>query len=63
MKHWKDTYDEVGDFSEGRARVRRKKHGFVDTEGNEVIPLKYDDVGSFKEGRTSIWVAKVKFRW
>jgi hypothetical protein len=55
MKNWKDTYDDVGSFKEERAWVKlNNKHGFVDTEGNEVVSLKYDDVGYFYEGRAGV---------
>jgi hypothetical protein len=55
MKHWEDKYDYVGHFFEGRAWVGlNNKYGFVDTEGNEVIPLKYDGVGHFQEGRAKV---------
>jgi hypothetical protein len=48
-------YDEVDSFREGRAWVKLNgKYGFVDLQGNEVIPLKYDLVGEFREGRA--WV-------
>jgi hypothetical protein len=55
MKNWKDKYYLVGHFSEGRAWVTlNNKCGFVDADGNEVIPLKYDDVWNFSEGRAGI---------
>jgi len=46
-------YDEVGDFSEGLARVKKDRSGywgFIDKTGKEIIPLKYLDVGDFSEG-------------
>jgi hypothetical protein len=53
--NWEDKYDWCSNFSEGRAKVNlHEKYGFVDTEGNEVVPLKYDWVGIFSEGRA--WV-------
>jgi hypothetical protein len=55
MKHWKYTYDDTGSFYEGRARVGlNNKWGFVDRNGNEVVPLKYDWVGNFYEGRARV---------
>jgi hypothetical protein len=55
MKNWEDTYDYVGSFSDGRACVElNNKYGFVDVDGNEVIPLKYDDAGYFYEGRVCV---------
>jgi len=47
---WKDEY------YEGLAVVEyRRKYGFIDKTGKEVIPIKYDDAHSFSEG-----LAKVK---
>jgi len=44
-------YDFVWDFSEGLARVEKDRYwGFINKEGEEVIPLKYDGVGNFREG-------------
>jgi hypothetical protein len=49
---FKLKYDNVNDFNEGRARVElNNKWGYVDTEGNEVVPPKYDNVNDFHEGR------------
>jgi hypothetical protein len=51
----KTKYDRNGYFSEGRARVRlNEKYGFMDLQGNEVIPLKYDYVGDFLNGKALI---------
>jgi hypothetical protein len=48
-------YDQIGRFSEGRARVQLNgKYGFIDLEGNEVVPLKYDSVGYYQEGRVIV---------
>jgi hypothetical protein len=48
-------YDVVSDFQEGRAWVKLNgKYGFVDLQGNEVIPLKYDDAFNFSEGRAEV---------
>jgi hypothetical protein len=55
MKNWKDKYDWVDDFHNGRAVVKlNQKYGFVDLDGNEVVPPKYDNVGYFKDGRAVI---------
>jgi hypothetical protein len=48
-------YDKVGDFQEGRARVSLNgKWGFIDMNGNEVIPLKYVHASDFREGRALV---------
>lgn len=45
------TWEEVGNFSEGVARVKNNgKWGFIDTAGNVVIELKYDIVSDFTGG-------------
>jgi hypothetical protein len=55
MGSWKDKYDWVGDFYDGRAGVElNEKWGFVNVDGNEITPLKYDDVGYFHEGKAHI---------
>jgi hypothetical protein len=56
MDNWKDKYDFVDEFyEEGRTCVKlNNKYGFVDTGGNEVVPLKYDRVGDYYESRA--WV-------
>lgn len=44
-----------GVFKEGLARITRDgKTGFVDKEGNEVIPCKYDGASMFCEGMASV---------
>ena len=49
-------YKNIGDFSEGLARVKlNDKWGFIDKTGKEVVPPKYDETGNFHEG-----LAKVK---
>lgn len=50
------------DFSENLAAVKKwDKWGFIDVEGNEVIPFVYDFVGHFRNGRTEVWQAKENF--
>ena len=47
----KGGYSEVRFASDGRAGVcRNDKWGFVDKEGNEVIPCKYENVEYFYHG-------------
>ena len=58
MKKFEDKsiYDEVEDFHNGFAAVKRNgKWGFVNKQGKEAVPCKYDYVGSFSDG-----FAKVK---
>ncbi|OJJ20266.1 hypothetical protein BKI52_17520 [marine bacterium AO1-C] len=46
-----NRYSSVGYFHEGYARAEKNgKYGFVDKDGNEIIPPKYEWVGQFKEG-------------
>jgi len=53
--NWRDKYDNVWDFTDGVAKVSvNSKYGFVDKEGNIVIPLKYDNIGSFSEGLVAV---------
>jgi hypothetical protein len=55
MTNWKDKYDWIHTFYEGRAKVvLNNKWGFIDKDGSEVIPLKYDWVSNFYEGRAEI---------
>jgi hypothetical protein len=55
MNTWKDKYDWVGNFFDGRARVELNgKWGFMNEDGNEITPLKYDEVGDFYDGRTYV---------
>ena len=63
-------YNDVGDFSEGVARVKlNKKWGFIDKEGKRIIPCKYDDAGDFSEGLARIcddvneWGDPKYFKW
>ena len=44
-------YSWIGNFSEGLARVKKDgKWGYMNKEGEEVIPCKYDSVLDFSEG-------------
>ena len=53
----KCLYDDIGDFSEGLARVCREgKYGFVDKTGREVVSCQYDDAGDFSEGLARVEV-------
>jgi hypothetical protein len=49
------TYDEAGDFHEGKAFVIKDgKYGYIDTTGKVVIPFQFDNSGEFSEGMASI---------
>lgn len=46
-----DKYDNCKKFFEGLAGVsHEEKWGFIDSDGNEVIPCEYDEVGVFNQG-------------
>lgn len=49
-------YREIDHFSEGLAAVQdgNGKAGFIDREGNEVIPCQYGEVGWFSEGLADV---------
>ena len=51
-------YDEVYDFSEGLAAVRKGDYwgfwGFINSKGEEVIPCKYDNAKPFKNGYAAV---------
>ena len=52
---WRKKYDWVGPFSDGLAQVKsKKKYGFVNKQGEEVIPLKYNEVYPFYEGLAGV---------
>ncbi|MBR1792478.1 MAG: WG repeat-containing protein [Bacteroidales bacterium] len=56
---WMDNYDEIGDFCDGLAIIRKNdKYGYVDQNGLEVIPCIYDEVGKFSEGLAVVRNAK-----
>ena len=47
--------DEIGNFSDGRARVRKGKQWWhIKADGTKLSDERYDEVGSFFEGRS--WV-------
>ncbi len=53
--NWKDKYDYVSDFQEGRAIVvKNGKYGHVDKNGNVTTPIIYDLIDHFKEGRAEV---------
>jgi len=43
-------YNDAQDFSEGLAGVKEIKWGYINTDGNRVIPCMYDEVKPFFEG-------------
>lgn len=44
-------YDEIGDFCEGYAMVKKdNKYGFIDMQGNVIVDIIYDKVNNFSEG-------------
>lgn len=52
-------YNEIHEFSEGLARVKKgKKYGYINTSCKEVISPKYFKAGDFHEGLASIKVKK-----
>jgi hypothetical protein len=56
-KSTKQRYDWVDDFFEGRARVKLNgKWGYIDFDGNEVVPPLYDYVGYYSDGRVCVRV-------
>ncbi len=63
-------YDDVGNFSEGLARVNRGaklgrqgggKWGYVDTSGREVISLHFDRADDFCTGHAEVWIGERSF--
>jgi hypothetical protein len=49
------SFDEVGLFSEGLARVRvNDKWGYLDKSGNLKIPVRFDDARDFAEGLAGV---------
>lgn len=54
-----ENYDKVWDFKEGMACVELfMKWGFIDIQGNEIIPAKYDKVYSFSEGLAPVKIGR-----
>ena len=54
-------WDQIGDFSEGLARVKLNFNwGYINRSGEIVIPLKYEEVRSFKGNYASI---KMDGKW
>lgn len=54
-------YDEVVDFSDGLARVREgEKWGYINSEGEIVVPAKFDDCHNFIDGRAFV---KIEDEW
>ena len=50
-----DDYEELFDFSEGRAIVKKDGgFGFIDKKGNKITPCKYSDVKDFCEGLAAV---------
>ena len=48
-------YDYVGEFHEGLARVRKSsKWGYINEDGEEIIPLIYDYAHDFHNGTTNV---------
>ena len=45
---------------EGEQRAYRHQYGFVDREGNEVIPLQFEEAGYFSEGYAMVVPANFK---
>lgn len=45
------TYDKIGPFHEGLAKVYRNGLiGFIDRNGDLISPIKWEDAGDFSEG-------------
>ena len=55
-EEWRKKYDKVGFFQEeGLARVTLNgKYGFINEEGEEVIPPKYDEAYPFRKGLAAV---------
>ena len=54
--------DEIGNFSDGRARVRKGKQWWhIKADGTDLSSARYDEVYSFSGGRA--WVRKGKQWW
>jgi hypothetical protein len=58
------TYDFIGDFSEGYAKVKlNDKWGLIDTEGNEIVRPEYVQVGDFHEGLVAVKMKPEAHNW
>lgn len=50
-----DLFDQDDEVSEGLVRIRHKDYyGFIDTEGNMIIPPMYDKVSKFQSGLAAV---------
>ena len=59
--HQAKKYDWKGTYYEGLAIVGyRRKYGFIDKAGKEVIPIKYDEAWDFSEGLARV---KLNDKW
>jgi hypothetical protein len=54
-ENWIEKYEEIGPFFEGLAAAKKYgKWGFINNNGDEVIPFIYDAVTSFYEGKVLV---------
>ena len=45
-----NEYNEIGDFKDGIAKAKRNgKYGFINSQGEEIIPCKYDRIEAFDD--------------
>ncbi len=51
---WKNSFQVVRDFKEGKAAVYKEKWGFVDTNGKILIPLRFDEAADFDQGKARV---------
>jgi hypothetical protein len=52
---WKSKYDEISDFNNGFAKVKKgESWGFVDTTGKKICPIKYNSIDDFSEGLAAV---------
>ncbi|MDR1465366.1 MAG: WG repeat-containing protein [Oscillospiraceae bacterium] len=55
IKNLRDTYDTVGYFGEGLARVGKDgKFGYINTKGKLIIPLQYEEAETFWSGAARV---------
>jgi len=58
------TYDFIGVFSEGYAKVKLNgMWGLIDGEGNEIVPPEYVQVGEFHEGLVAVKLKQEAHNW